>query len=585
MYRIRDMPTSAKSKRPPPIQKICEESPWNDNVQTPNLGTYNSKVDKHCSGFFNIRILYQKKRAKEINSLRAKKTSYKGSRSSSANRKQEISPDQIEILKDELKITWEKFGIPEQHQRIFNFHMANLTKLQSATKIAREIDNIEKEKGNITAVIHTIASREANLAELIQKTKMHHGPNVNKFIKPIELLRDITLQCIECIKIWKNEFSTEEDYIYSEQSYFEKLKFDTNFLAESKLSRYFKFYRADPLFTGPTAPKVVNKKEFSIPFEYKQSTRVTYAIEILGFKAEKPVKLPFSGPLSESAFSANEQIHLDMSQIFTTEIQNNSLENQKEISEVARGLFEEFIDCEVLVKLEVFVTESLSEIISASLTLYSSSVLDRVITEVLDEVIPAIAKQSHTEVTDSEYIDIRNLIAKEVMEEEIQYIASKETRFILSEIVSEYVIGDLELFQIALETMDEEKTENLSIVAIVADILIEEFFNEEWVEEIAEVELVQGKMENVWKDLPPHIQKEIFLPQKAIILERVYEMVYFGILNEFVGSLWLDGLVNSVCAEEKGLSELADEEIFVLKDPNAVIEEPKKFVYFRARKF
>jgi hypothetical protein len=117
--------------------------------------------------------------------------------------------------------------------------------------------------------------------------------------------------------------------------------------------------------------------------------------------------------------------------------------------------------------------------------------------------------------------------------------------------------------------------ENQSIVYIVADEMIEEFLLEDWAEDIAELELVQAKMENVWKDLPGHIQKEIYHHQKANIILRLCEMVYFGILNEFVGKIWLEGLVQAVIKEERNEETMLDEEIFLVKDPNYQVEDPR----------
>ena len=174
-----------------------------------------------------------------------------------------------------------------------------------------------------------------------------------------------------------------------------------------------------------------------------------------------------------------DQTHTEISQLFQTEVIVTELENKKEIKEIAKLLVEECIESEILEKLVISLTESFQEIIAASLTLYSSSILDRIITEVLSDLIPSIAKQSHTEVTDSEYIDIRNLIITEVMEEQIALISSNNTNDILSKILTENAIECIEFFQITLQALEEENKENQSIVYIVADKLIEEFLLED----------------------------------------------------------------------------------------------------------
>ena len=577
---MRDKPASAKSNRSPPTQiKVFEE---NDIIRE-KLDTSGSRNTKPNLGFFNIRKLHSRKRTNHTNANRQITPLQKDSRSSSANNR-EIKIEQIEILKEELKITWDNFAIPEQHRNLFNLCLANTSKLQSSIKIAREIDRIEKEKANIVAVMACVRTREKLLEETAVKVEQNPKQNLVNFIKLIEVLRDITLQCIEHIYMWKQEFFAEENFIYNDQIYFEKLKSDTDFLAVSSLNRHFNFYKSDPLFTGPTTPKLFRKqKSYIIPLGHKQSPRISKALEILGFTPIKPAKIVSAVVTSNATLSDIDHTRLDKSQIFVTDLQT-VLEFKKENQEISLQILNLFVETEISRKLEVFVAESFREIIAASLTLYSSSILDRVINEVLGELIPAVAKQSHTEVTDSEYIDIRNLIVNEVMEEQMMAITCKETELLLSALLGEIVIGGIELFQIALGTIDEENTENLSIVAIVADILIEEFLTEDWVEELAEVELVQEKMENVWKDMPSHIQKEIYLHQKPKILYRIYEMVYFGMLNEFVGKLWLENLATSVYMSESGREEMSDDDIFVLRDPNAIVEEKKPQLFRVIRK-
>ena len=140
------------------------------------------------------------------------------------------------------------------------------------------------------------------------------------------------------------------------------------------------------------------------------------------------------------------------------------------------------------------------------------------------------------------------------------------------------------MYKIALQTIEEENKENLSIVFIVADKLLDEFFNQEWVEELAEIELVDLKMEKAWKDLPGHIQKEIYFHQRGRINEKINEMVYFGILNDFVGKIWLENFLNNELKILKGEEQANDEDIFVLKDPNVVVDDNKKTVYRNIRK-
>ena len=84
--------------------------------------------------------------------------------------------------------------------------------------------------------------------------------------------------------------------------------------------------------------------------------------------------------------------------------------------------------------------------------------------------------------------------------------------------------------------------------------------------------------------MPSHIQKEIYLHQKNRILRRIEENIYFAILNDFVGNIWIENLCMSVYKEYKGEQELNDEEIFILKDPNYVKDERRASVFKNIRK-
>ena len=103
MYRIRDKPSSAKSSRSPGTHKPFDDNAWNDNVVYQNIPSYNSKADKHCLGFFNIRKLH-KKQIRQTHSTRPYNPLNKEPRHATAP-KNEITPEQIEILKEELNLT------------------------------------------------------------------------------------------------------------------------------------------------------------------------------------------------------------------------------------------------------------------------------------------------------------------------------------------------------------------------------------------------------------------------------------------------------------------------------------------------
>ncbi|OMJ70658.1 hypothetical protein SteCoe_31318 [Stentor coeruleus] len=557
------------------------EKDLNNNTKLPNLSFYDLKIDEKNSEL-SLKLknkttskTNKRQHIKQRNSLHCN-TTIKSSRSFSAHNQNTIL-SQTEILKEELIITWQNFKIPQQHQKFFTQSIKLLPKLQAASKIAQEIYNIENSNSNIISIIFSITKRESLLQTIHKKFQEQiTKPEIFTHIKTLQNLRDITLQVIEFIEIWKSEFLISEDYEWENTSYYEKLKTDSDFLCETNLGKFFNFFLSDPLLTGPVEPKFMKQHSFSIPFTYRQGARIRRAFKILNFIPIKLIKTQISTYISEIPLSTTVNIHTEISQVFFIESTVTEEDIRKEFLEAIKEIVEKVLNDELNRKLEILVRESYKEIITASLALYSSSILDRIITEVLGEIIPVISKDSYNEVTDSEYIDIRNLIINEVMEEQMKSISNIQTNDILSVYVTEEVIGYLELFHLTLETIQEEIEENQSIVYIVVDEVIEEFLLEDWVEDLAEVELVQEKMENVWKDLPGHIQKEIYHYRKGDIMNRICEMIYFNILNDFVGKIWIEGLVQSFIKEERDESPLQDEDIFLLKDPNYQLEDLRK---------
>lgn len=581
MYRIRDKPLTAKPGRSQRADKNIEEKPWIDTPTDFKNLIYDPKTDKHCAGFFQMRNLHKKQRLRQANSVRSSNSSNKDSRATSSQKK-EISIDQIEILKEELTITWKKCNITEQHIKYFNLNISNIPKIHAAVRIAREIDNIEKGNSNIVSVINFITTREKLLLDFANKFQQTFDKkDLISYIKNINNLRDLTLQLIEYIQLWKKEMNADEEFVWDNQVYFEKLRTDTDFFSDSFLRKNFYFYKSDPFFTGANNPKLYNKKEYCIPIGYKHSSRIKKAIDLLGFEPIKPLKQVLK-KLTEADQITTENINTEVTQVLPQEIIFSEQENKKEIQNISETISEELIFYEIHLNEEILVRESFKEIIAASLTLYSSSILDRVITEVLSELIPSVATQSYTEVNDSEYIDIRNLIIAEVMEEQIEIISFVQTNNMISLDIVQEVIAALDLFSLTRHAIQEEMKENLSIVYVVVDQLLEQFLLEDWLEEIAEVEIVQEKMEKLWKDFPAHLQKEIYLSQSNMVLGRVYEMIYFGILNDFIGGFWLQNLVSSVYKACKGQEETNDEEIFVLKDPT-VVYDPKKMPFYNRK--
>ena len=523
-----------------------------------------------------MRKTYRQQKVRQTNSFRSNNSSSKRSGSGNSS-KPEVTLDQVSILKEELEITWKKFSITEQHQRLFLSALITIPKMQAAVRIAREIDCIEKGNSNIISAINAIETREEKLIDFSKHLKIEKFELVF-YAKLIENLREITFKVIDFIEIWKNEISCKEAFLYHEQSYYEKMKTDCDFISESWLCKYFILYKSDPLFSGPTSMKRVGKRVFSVPYSSKLTNRLKKAQETIGINPIKPEKTR-SEATGEVPISAGDPLTSSVSLFFQTEVAQQDPEYKKFLSTVSKLISEDLLQASVQSNIESLIIESLREIIIASLTLHSSSILDKIITEVLNEMIPSIARNSHTEVTDSEYLDIRNLILNEVFEEETLRICSSLTNNILSFQLNSHMFSHFDLTDLVVESIGEEKLENMKIVTIVADKLMEEFINSEFIEDLAELELINAKMECAWIGLPPHIQREIYAHQKKAIIGRLAEMVYFDVLNGFVAGFWIDALVRGWCEGR----EIEDDELCI-KDPNWTPSEDSKRIGIMIRK-
>ena len=575
MLKIRKRIFSANSNRSPKDKRYLEEPSHKMNLSSPGCKNESDKL-KSTLGFIKTHRRNNRPAIRPLNSIRSHNSSNKESKSIASN-KNDSYQSQLGLLKEELELTWTTFKITEQHRSLFLSSLQHLPSLQSSIKIAREIDTIEKGSSNITSVLNTISIRELKLIEFqSQLNETRLDPTF--YAKLIDSLRTLTLSLIDYIEIWKKDFNSNEQFLWQGQPYYEKMKTDSDFVAESGLKHIFCLYKSDPLFFGPTNLKKVGKRFFSVPYSSKLSLRMKRSQEILGFFHIKPEKTR-SLSAKEGFISSVEPLNSCVSLFFQTEVVQYDSEYIKTIQALSKSVFDSFLSESITLNIEVLVIESCKEILLASLTLHSSSILDKIITEVLNEMIPSIARNSHTEVTDSEYLDIRNAILNEVFYEEILYLSSLQTSTLLSQYMTNEIFNSFDLTDLVVESINEEKQENLKIVFFVAENIMEEFISSEWSEDIAEVELINSKMESAWIGLPGHIQREIYWHQKANIIERVGEMVYFSVLNDFVGNIWLEGTVINILNEIRGKDLVPDEEVFVLKDPNLPVEDTKKPLY------
>lgn len=208
------------------------------------------------------------------------------------------------------------------------------------------------------------------------------------------------------------------------------------------------------------------------------------------------------------------------------------------------------------------------EMVSAALVLFSSSILDKYIIEVLSQMIPKIAKEVHSDSTVIEYIDLRDNIVLEVFEEEINRLIYEMSSTQIANLIMEEYSYELPIEENIIESINEEKAWNKEIVNIVGNHLIDCLIGEEWVEILAEDEINNIRLEQIWRYFPPNLQKDINKAQAPKIIERIADHLYFDILNEIVGGVWVEGIVMHCLNED-------EEEILNIMMPTISITKKK----------
>ena len=200
-------------------------------------------------------------------------------------------------------------------------------------------------------------------------------------------------------------------------------------------------------------------------------------------------------------------------------------------------------------KVSPVLTECFSEMVAASLVLFSSSVLDKCIQEILNEEIPQIANESHNEILDSEYIDFQAQILSEVMRQELTSICEDCTVRILSDQFTEEYAQSLDIETWVNQSIQEEVNWNDKIIVVVFEKLMDELIAEEWLEILVEEEVSDARMEQNWTLLPPNVQKQLLTTNGSRINSKLYEKIWYDILNNVIGNTWVQGIVKE-CEDE-----------------------------------
>ena len=133
----------------------------------------------------------------------------------------EVQGEALRNMRDELAKLWDKNNIPKHHREIFEICCKNAT-LQFLHQIfSKEMEEIQSNKSPILACVKAINAREGCLARLKQADKIFkemseeqeniNNDNIedalNKSSELLTHLRILSLNVVECVKKWKENFS------------------------------------------------------------------------------------------------------------------------------------------------------------------------------------------------------------------------------------------------------------------------------------------------------------------------------------------------------------------------------------------
>lgn len=186
-------------------------------------------------------------------------------------------------MRDEVVKLWDRNSIPDHHREIFEICCKNATLQRLHEIFAKEMEEISNKKSPITACVKAINAREGCLAKLRQVEKMFKGLGeeqgnytssegmeemVNKASELLTHLRILSLNVVECVGKWKENFSylfllansafikqgaLFLPYVFNNENYLLKMIKDLDFLCYSNLGVFFNFStKSDPFLTNLT---------------------------------------------------------------------------------------------------------------------------------------------------------------------------------------------------------------------------------------------------------------------------------------------------------------------------------------------
>ncbi|OMJ73764.1 hypothetical protein SteCoe_27475 [Stentor coeruleus] len=200
--------------------------------------------------------------------------------------------------------------------------------------------------------------------------------------------------------------------------------------------------------------------------------------------------------------------------------------------------------------LPFLVRESIKDMISASLIIFSNSILDHYIRETLEKDVIRIVHQAIDETKNTESIEIREDFISLACSIELKNTVESCVKDKLAEDIFNDAINNIYFDNLILDSINEEVWSNKAVFYYIADDLINSILNEDWLEILVEDEICYTKVNENYKLLPMKIQKEIAANVAEDKIDVVIEEIYFDFLNDYVANLWIENIIKDCIVNE-----------------------------------
>lgn len=130
----------------------------------------------------------------------------------------ELQGESLRNMRDELIKIWDKNIIPDHHREIFDICCKEASVQRLHEIFFKEMEELQNKKSPILAAVKAIKAREGCLTQLKQIEKMFKGDQenysnekleemINKSSELLTHLRILSLNVVECVSKWKENFS------------------------------------------------------------------------------------------------------------------------------------------------------------------------------------------------------------------------------------------------------------------------------------------------------------------------------------------------------------------------------------------